>query len=217
MKQPRVKDRRRPAALIPSATTSDRLALVPTNPRVKSIAFRFRWRPDTVVERVRTALPSVVEQQLYLRVGGAFRIHPETIRKMLDVFIGPGEQLRPEDLDRRQIGENLIASRFDDVAEKIETALSLLDKGGDVAGFAMTSVARVATLVEVYGESAEDVLGILVEHLDEVRDRLGLGKDVKAPAVFGVALERLCARIADGLLPIGLEEMFETIEGARNG
>lgn len=67
--------------MIPAETTSDRLALVPTNPRVKAIAFRFRWQVDTLIARVQGALAAPTEQQLYLQVGGSFRVHPETLRK----------------------------------------------------------------------------------------------------------------------------------------
>ena len=143
--------RPRPGAMIPAATTGDRLALVPTNPRVKAIAFRFRWRVETVIARVARVLPSVMEQRLYLHVASAFRIHPETIRKLLDVFLGPDGSLRESDLDRHAIGENLLASRFEVVVDQVECALRLLDKHDlPYERFGLV-VGRVAWLVEAYG------------------------------------------------------------------
>src|SRR5258708_16424902 len=86
--------------LIPAATGTDKTALVPTNPRVANIAFRLRWNAETVIRRVEKSLPSKVEQQLYLRVAGGYRIHPESLAKLLEVFHGR-QGLQSGDLQHR--------------------------------------------------------------------------------------------------------------------
>src|SRR5580765_4268815 len=103
--------RSRPAgavAMIPAGTSEDRTALIATNPRVKTIAFRLRWRTDTVIRRVQAAL-APVEQQIYLHVAGGFRLQPESLRKLLDVFCP--QPLTEADLVRTSPGRHLVISR----------------------------------------------------------------------------------------------------------
>ena len=194
--------------MIPAATTPNRTALVPTNPRVKSIAFRLRWHVDTVIQRVEDALPSPVEQQLYLAVAGGFRIHPESLRKLLDVFLD-GDNLRESDLQQVTIGPHLVVSRFDQTVDKIQSALSLLDKTSDTMAASCLSMTVVARLVEVYGDSAEEIVGSVIENSEYVADRLHLHQSTSTSAVIGIALADLCKRLALGReVPMTVEEMF---------
>ena len=195
--------------LIPAAIGTDKTALVPTNPRVANIAFRLRWNAETVIRRLENALPSKVEQQLYLRVAGGYRIHPESLAKLLEVFRG-GQELQPGDLEQRSLGGNLIASRFDDILEKIEHALILLDKTADSAEH-MMSVRYAAILVEHYGEHSQDILGEIMENVATVAELLGI-KTTDERKIVGVAIkvlvEEVIGRSNQGLLPLTVEEMF---------
>lgn len=196
------------SVMIPAATTSDRTALVPTNPRVKSIAFRFGWKADTVVRRVQAVLPSVTEQQLYLHVASGYRIHPESLRKLLNVFLNGGT-LTPQDLEQHVVGLNLVTSRFDQTVEKVEVALGIIDKTADVMQRSQMGMDVVAQLVEAYGVHADNIIGTIVDGVADVARLLRL-EEYPVPMVIGIALSELCSRIDRGVLPLTVEEMFGT-------
>jgi hypothetical protein len=207
-----VRRRGRPAgtvAMIPAANTEDRTALVGTNPRVKTIAWRLRWSTNTVIRRVRAALPSRIEQQLYLYVGGTFRLQPESLRKLLDVFCD--RPLMEGDLVRAEVGKNLVTSRFDETVEKLEIALQILDKTADLFYVQPIAMRRIAILVEAYGAEAEGVIASLVERSQELIERLRLRADISNGEATAVALKILTGRLDRHeyrVLPLTLEEMF---------
>lgn len=203
------KQRQRHVVMIPALTSQDKTALVPSNPRVKSIAFRFRWGVDTVIKRVSNALPSPIEQQIYLRVAAGYRIHPESLRKMLNVFRGTDE-LKSTDLREVSVGQNMVVSRFDEIVEKVEQALALVDKTSDCADY-MMSMDSAAKLVEVYGDHAEEMFGEIVENLYDVARLLGI-KSESPHIIVGVAVKVLVKKISghrDGNpFPLTIEEIF---------
>jgi hypothetical protein len=212
--------RSRANALIPIKTGNDRSALVPENPRIKGIAFRWRWRAETVVRRVEDALPSVVERMIYVDLALGYRIHPESLRKMLDVFRGDNP-LTQKDLEKRVVGVNLVKSKFDDVVDKVEQALSLIDKTSDSAQY-MMSMANAAHLVEVYGSHAEEVLGQIVENIADVARYLNLNPERSSSVIVGVAVTVLIQKLHNlqggETLPLTVEEMFRELrEAGRKG
>ena len=196
-------------ALIPSQTTPpNRAALVPSNPRVKAIAFRLRWSPDTVVRRVMAALPSPIEQRLYLHIGREFRIQPETLRKLLDVFC-ECRSLTPSDLSCHDVGARFVVSRFEVVAEQVEEALIILDKTGDVMPEQPIAIATVARLVEMYGgRVAEDTILMVCDGWQELAERLQCPRASKN-ALVGHVLSRLSEH--RGLCPMSLEDIAECL------
>lgn len=197
--------------LIPAAVGTDKTALVPTNPRVANIAFRLRWNAETVIRRVENALPSKVEQQLYLRVAGGYRIHPESLAKLLQVFRGE-QELQSADLEQKSIGEHLVSSRFDEILEKVEHALAILDKSADSAEY-MMSVHNAAVLVEHYGEHSLDMLGEIIENVATVAELLGI-HTTNERKIIGVAVKVLVEEVigrSEGLLPLTIEEMFGSV------
>jgi hypothetical protein len=194
--------------LIPAAVGKDKTALVPSNPRVANIAFRLRWNAETVIRRVENTLTSPIEQQLYLRVAGGYRIHPESLLKLLEIFRGARE-LQACDLEQVSLGKNLATSRFDDILEKVEHALVILDKTSDNAEYHV-SMRTAALLVEAYGEHSMEVFGELMENVAQVAELLGIhstsDQKIVAIAVKILVEEVLQDRI--GLLPLTIEEMF---------
>jgi hypothetical protein len=196
------------SVLIPAAVGTDKTALVPSNPRVANIAFRLRWNAETVIKRVEATLTSPVEQQLYLRVAGGYRIHPESLLKLLEVFRGARE-LQNADLTQVSIGKNLVTSRFDEILEKVEQALILLDKTDDGAEY-MMSMTNAARLVEAYGDHSLEVFGELVENVARVAELLGI-RTQSERRIVGVAIKTLVEEVLGkgcSTLPMTVEEMF---------
>lgn len=183
--------------------------LTPTNLRVKGVARKMNWNAETVIRRVQNALPAPVEQQIYLEVALSYRIYPESLKKMLDVF-RESDALRDIDRDWFSVGPNLVKSRFDDVINKVEQALKLVDKDSDEADF-MMSMKSAAQLVESYGEHAEDVLGVIIENVAEVARLLDIKSEVPR-VIVGLAVKDLAKNISHypigSPLPLTIEEMF---------
>ncbi len=147
-------------------------ALEVTGRRVQSVSGILHWKPETLIRRIKTALPAVVEQQLYLHVGGDFRIQPESLAKLLRSFLGSYE-LQPDDFFSVSVGNNLVKNKFADVADFLEGALTLLDKVSiDYAGFTM-SMEDAAELVKTYGpEGAESIIDSIAANIDHIAPRL---------------------------------------------
>jgi hypothetical protein len=202
--------------MIPSFTTEDRTALSVGNPRVKSIAYRFHWSVDTVVKRVENALTSPIEQTLYLQVALGYRIHPESLLKMLKVFRGD-EGLSEADLEQVSVGPNLVKSKFDDVLGKVEIALMLIDKTSDASEY-MMSMDHAAQLVEAYGDYAEDILGEIIENPFQAAEQLEITSQTPR-VIVGVAVKALLQSINDHRngqpLPLRLEDMFSHVDKKR--
>jgi len=190
--------------------------LTTTNLRVRGIAYKMHWSAETVIRRVENSLPSPVEQQVYLEVGLGYRIHPESLKKMLDVF-REGDDLRDVDRDWFSVGPNMIKSRFNDVVEKVEQALLLIDKTSDAADY-MMSMESAAHLVEAYGDHAEVVLSEIVENLFDVARFLDV-KSETPRVIVGVAIKVLVKSLDShngSPLPLTVEEMFSRTERRRN-
>ena len=192
--------------------------LVPANSRVQAVAHQLKWKPETVVARVQKALPSVVEQQIYLRLGAEFRIQPESLKKLLREFLGP-EELKPEDFFDREVGRNLIVNKFTEVAEFLEGALNLINKVSiEYSGFAL-SMRSAAVLVNVYGpEGAEKIIDSISARIEEVGARTG-GSHRSFDRAMGIAIHFLVNRIMPemdnhGLPPVlDIMDFFEDIDG----
>jgi len=81
-------------------TVREDLALTVTNPRVLQIAHHLRWKPVTTIARIERALPSILEQQIYLAIApqlGESGLLPESLAKLLRMFLG-SKELRLEDM-----------------------------------------------------------------------------------------------------------------------
>lgn len=127
---------------------------------------------------------------------------------MLDVFLG--RPLDEYDLPQKTVGQNLIMSRFDDTVDKVELALQILDKTGDLLAMQSLSVRTVSILVDAYGEEAESIISSLIERSSEIIAYLRLPRGATPGLAVGIALDRLAGRIASGsyrVLPMTFEEM----------
>jgi hypothetical protein len=158
--------------------------LVPANPRVQAIAMSLRINAERLVVRIENALPAVVEQQLYLQVGGDFRLQPESMSKLLREYLG-NQQLVPADMVSRPIGENLVYNRFNDVADFLQQVFNLISKDLDIP----VSMRNAAKLVIAYGEHAEEVVDDLIANSEYLKERFKLKTSRTERIVsFGIAM-----------------------------
>jgi hypothetical protein len=151
-------------------------SLVPTNPRVLSLAKRFRWKPETVISRIKRALPAPLEQEIYLGIGPDFRMFPESLAKLLRFFLGQ-ERLEIEDLESVTVGNNLVYSRFKNFADFLQECLNLLKiVSKEYSDFSLT-IEQAAVIVSTYGnDHPERLIEMVDTNLDELCEILGVGE-----------------------------------------
>jgi hypothetical protein len=151
--------------------------LVPENPLVAKIALRLRWRPETAIRRIEKALPARIEQEIYLKLGSDFGIHPESMAKLLRFYLGE-ENLLIEDLDPKPIGNNLVSSKFTNFAEFLQACLYLLKLVGKEFTSFSISIEHAAMIVSHYGtENPEALIEMIDGNLEELCEMLAIGND----------------------------------------
>src|SRR6266481_2244098 len=151
------------ASLVPA----QRYELTTTNPMVVALSKAFRWKPETVIARIERALPNKFEQQVYLGVAESFRIRPESLAKLLELYRG-GKPLSPSDLERRPMGKNVVSNSFGDFSDFFEACMNLVkivSKEFEAFGIGMEFAARI---VLAYGpNNPEQVIEMVDANLDE--------------------------------------------------
>lgn len=183
--------------------------LVAQNPKVQAIAKSLRINAERLVVRIESALPAVVEQQLYLQVGGDFRLQPESMAKLLREYLGD-HQLIATDLVSRPLGENLVYNRFNDVADFLQQVFNLISKDLDIP----VSMRNAAKLVIAYGEHAEEVVDDLIANSDYLRERFKL-KTSRTERVVSFGISFLVEKVLPKMAKEGrphprtLSEYFE--------
>ncbi len=193
--------------------------LTVASPQVVAVARSLRWRPPVLLRRLQEALPAPVEQRVYLAVAGEMSMHPETFGKLLRTFLG-GQTLQPVDLQERVVGKNLVTSRIAEVGDYLESALALLGKiqaGVDGISISAQSAGKLAM---AYGEYAVDIVGQIVEGVEEIREALGIGPEVPRKSVVGVAIRHITNHAHDsGCTPLTLNvlEFFQDQQVAGRG
>lgn len=157
-----------------SITRIEEHALVPTNPNIQKLAKRLHWKPQTAITRIQTALPAPLEQQIYLALAGDFAILPESMAKLLRLYLGY-QELRLEDLAPRSTGKNLSYSKFDSFAEFLRECLNLLKIiSKEYSSFSL-SIEQVGFIVLYYGTDNPELLIEMVDtNLEEMCDVLGV-------------------------------------------
>jgi len=186
--------------------------LVPANPVVTAVAEKLRWKPSTLIARVKEALPAVVEQQMYLTVCEDFRIHPETMATLLEAFRGFARPLEAIDAVSRPVGRDLIVNRLDIVSEKVEWALAILDKDRDHLTEIQMSAKHVAVLVNCYGEHSEVIVDTLISEASMIAESIGWD-NISENAMCGVLFTMLVEFIeaAESPNPITGEEIADRV------
>lgn len=166
--------------------------LHPNNKFVRKASLSFGWKPETVLSRMERALPSVLEQVLYLRVGVDFRLLPETFSKILREYLGVRElQL----VDLKPLGTT--ESKFDETVRFLASVLSILDKESlDYPGSGLSTL--VATrIAKRYGpDHVIYILDSVMTNLDAIREFLGF-RSASDERMFGIAMSFLAYAIMD--------------------
>lgn len=181
------------------------------NPRVQHIALRMGWKSETLVDRVKSDLPSIVEQNVYLRIAKSVILRPDSMKKILRRYLGQYE-LRAQDLIDRPIGNNLVTNKFSETIEYIETVLALLSKTGHNLGYPM-SIADACDMVALYGDHSESVLDSIASQIELVRTKLRLGR-LPERIVFFIAVKLVIKHALErGMVAVpNVIDLFDEIE-----
>ncbi|MGD0977403.1 MAG: hypothetical protein ABR875_03895 [Minisyncoccia bacterium] len=155
-------------------TLSKSQELVPTDDRVIAIASRLHWKPATAIRRIKNALPAVFEQQLYLVLGSSFRILPESMAKLLRIFL-ESRAMDRSDLDRIDMGKNLATSLFSEFSDFIRECLNLLKVLADKSTGISITIETAAWVVLNFGtDNPERLIEMVDCQLDEVCEFFGI-------------------------------------------
>lgn len=140
--------------------------LVIGNPVINKLARRFHWKPETVIARIKTALPAPVEQELFLAVGAENRMRPISLRIILRAYLGSRE-LQMYDLE----GDNTL---FDEVVSYLENVFDIIDKTSlEYEGLSL-GMYTVSQLVIAYGDHTEEIIASVESSLAEFAEHLGV-------------------------------------------
>lgn len=149
-------------------TLSQEHSLTTANKNIVKISNRFGWKPQTAIIRIQRALPAILEQQIYLAVASDFAIHPESMAKLLRMYLG-FQELKLEDLNPHPIGENLVSSKFACFAEFLRECLNLLKVTTNEYSALGLSVLQVGYIVLHYGtENPQLLIEMIDTNLDEL-------------------------------------------------
>lgn len=153
---------------------SEEYALIPSNQRVISIANKLNWRPTTLINRVKSALPATLEQQIYITIAKDFSIFPESLAKLLRKYLGYKE-LQLSDLKPSSVDKNISYSVFNSFSEYLRECLNLLKiVNKEYSGFSI-SIEYAADIVLAYGNENPEVLIEMIDtNLDEMCYVLGI-------------------------------------------
>lgn len=152
----------------------ERYALVPTNPNVQKLASRLHWKPQTAIDRIQRALPAPMEQQIYLALAGSFAILPESMAKLLRMFLGH-EELELGDIAPRPVGRNLVSSKFSSFAEFLRECLNLLKIITNEYSAFHLSIEQAGFIVLHYGTDNPELLIEMVDNnLEEMCEVLNI-------------------------------------------
>lgn len=149
-------------------------ALVPTNEGIVAISKRFGWKPKTLIRRIEKSLKTVMEQQVYMMIGKDFGIQPESMKKLLRIFLGK-KNLEMEDLVSVSVGENLVFSPFKLFAEYLRESLMLLRMVDEQYSSFSLCMEQAGLIVLNYGEDSERFIEMVDNNLDEWCFALGVG------------------------------------------
>lgn len=167
----------------------EQYALVPTNPQVQHIAKHLRWRPTTAIARIQRALPSILEQQIYLAIApqaGESGLLPESLAKLLRLYLGH-TQLQLEDLVPGSSGQD----RFDSFVEFLGESINLLKIiTKEYSAFSL-KITDAGLIVLHYGTNdPERLIEMIDDNLEQVCDVL----DVSNNLSYSLRM-RLCVSI----------------------
>jgi hypothetical protein len=181
------------------------------NPAVQAISARMGWKTETLITRIQTSLPSVIEQHLYLRLARSMPLQPESLQKILRHYLGPNG-LQASDLLSRPQGANLSTNRFDETAEYLENVLHLLRKANIDLAYSL-SIFQAADLSLLYGDHAEGILDSIDSNLEDIRAKFHFRRFQRA-VVFMIAVKVVInyARERGGVCLADVMDIFDEMQ-----
>ena len=172
----------------------DSYALVPTNPRVIQISSHLGWKPTTAIRRIQNALPSVLEQQVYLAIlpePGESGILPESMAKLLKMFVGY-QRLQMQDLAPGSSGRNRFKTFVEFLGECIYL-LKVLTKEHPMYSF---KIYHAGLMVLHYGKENSERLITMVEcNLDEICESFDIPESVPPAKRFRMCLRQVLIKV----------------------
>ncbi len=155
---------------------AERYSLTPANPIIVGLSRAFHWTPATAITRIEQALPDKFEQQVYLGVAESFRIHPESLAKLLRLYRG-SKPLSVHDLERRPMGQNVVSNSFGDFSDFFEACMNLVKVVAKEFEAFSINMEFAARIVLAYGpNNPEQVIEMIDANLDECCDFFGISK-----------------------------------------
>lgn len=152
-------------------------ALVVSNPRVQLIAARLRWKPETAIRRIQKALPSVLEQQIYLAIApqsGESGLLPESMAKLLRLYLGH-QRLELEDIAPGSAGR----ARFTSFAEFLGECLNLLKVVTKEYQSFSLKIEHAGLIVLQYGkDDPERLIEMVDNNLEEMCEVLDINNEM---------------------------------------
>lgn len=165
------------------------LALTVTNPKVLHIARHLRWRPATAIARIERALPSILEQQIYLAIApqiGESGLLPGSLAKLIRIFLG-SKKLQLEDLR-----VSYPSSRhFDEFIEFLGECITILKVIKREYITLSLSIDDAALIVLRYGTSeSERLIEMVDNNLEQVCEVLDISNNIP----YGTRM-RICLNV----------------------
>lgn len=150
--------------------------------QIDRVAGALGWKPRTLQRRIDAALPSPVEQQIYLAVVGDLNLRPESMAKLMRKYMQAGS-LRAEDLSPSP------TPRFKSFVEYLAAVLELLRLSVRDYPNLSLAVDTAAEIVLTYGtdpDAIDTFLSMVELNLPRLRWRCGLSES----AGYATAMNR---------------------------
>jgi hypothetical protein len=183
--------------------TRDQTQLVLNNPKVVAIAEKFHWRPKTAIARIQRVLPTVFEQQLYLVLGASFGIFPETMAKLLRIFMS-SRTMDKGDLNFKEFSRNEVSSLFSEFSEFVRECLNLIKRVGS-----SLSVENAAWLVLNCGTNdPEAIVEMVASQLDEFCEFLEISNKRSYEERFRICMWVMVTKIIPFNQELGVPDLL---------
>jgi len=182
---------------------------------VAEAAGRLSLQPRALVTRMKSAMPAVIEQNLYLVVAEqtASPLPPEDFATLLRRLSSRGRPLRIEDFTVK-VGKDLQSYSAARLVELLDIALDLMGKWDEEGKGEIVplDVSQAVGLVLIFGEHSADIVNTVEENSRAFRMRLGLPADTSVPEIVHKTIVRLLKVLEAGQVsPIECDEILKLI------
>ncbi len=186
----------------------EQLALTITNPRVVHIAHHLRWKPVTTIARIERALPSILEQQIYLAIApmvGESGLLPESLAKLLRIFLG-SKELRLEDLTPGYPTQK----NFDEFIEFLGECITILKVIKHEYITLGLSINDAALIVLRYGTNdPERLIEMVDNNLEQLCEVLDISNNIPYGTRMRVCLNVVITKVIPGNQKSGAPDLLD--------